>query len=376
MGNYYNLAVAYLYRNYFLSFFEYVGLKGIGMLRVAIIGASGFTGADSIEILLRHPQAKVTYLTALPEECGKVSDTFGQFKGRCELDIEPLDLKKLSKAADVALCCLPHKVSMGFVPKLLAAGVKVVDFSADYRLKDTTVYEKFYQVKHTDTANLKKAVYGLPELFREQIKKTDLVANPGCFPTAALLALAPLLKEKLIETDSIIVNSVTGITGAGRNPSVKFHFPNMNENIFAYGIGTHRHQPEMEQVAGEIAGGKVGILFQPHAGPFDRGILSSVYCQPRLAPSSHEGVKGKVDSSSLLQLYKDFYKGEKFVQICKDPPAVKDVAKTNYCHLYPAFVKGRIVVFSAIDNLVKGAAGQAIQNMNIIFGLEEQLGLE
>ena len=336
------------------------------MLRVAIIGASGFTGADSIEILLRHPQAKVTYLTALPEECGRVSDTFGQFKGRCELDIEPLDLKKLSKAADVALCCLPHKVSMGFIPKLLAAGVKVVDFSADYRLKDTTVYEKYYQVKHTDTANLKKAVYGLPELFREQIKKTDLVANPGCFPTAALLALAPLLKGKLIETDSIIVNSVTGITGAGRNPSVKFHFPNMNENIFAYGIGTHRHQPEMEQVAGEIAGAKVGILFQPHAGPFDRGILSSVYCQPKKA----------VTNEQLMSLYKDFYKDERFVQICKDSPAVKDVAKTNYCHLYPTFVKGKIVVFSAIDNLVKGAAGQAIQNMNIIFGLKESMGLE
>ena len=161
-------------------------------------------------------------------------------------------------------------------------------------------------------------------------------------------------------------NSVTGITGAGRSPSVKFHFPNMNENIFAYGVGTHRHQPEMEQVAGEIAGGKVGILFQPHAGPFDRGILSSVYCQP----------KGKIDDEKLLQLYKDFYKNEKFVQICKDSPAVKDVAKTNYCHLYPAFVKGKIVVFSAIDNLVKGAAGQAIQNMNIIFGLEESMGLE
>jgi N-acetyl-gamma-glutamyl-phosphate reductase len=266
----------------------------------------------------------------------------------------------------VALCCLPHKVSMGFVPKLLAAGVKVVDFSADYRLKDTTVYEKFYQVKHTDTANLKKAVYGLPELFREQIKKTNLVANPGCFPTAALLALAPLLKEKLIDTDSIIINSVTGITGAGRNPSVKFHFPNMNENIFAYGIGTHRHQPEMEQIAGEIAGAKVGILFQPHAGPFDRGILSSVYCQP----------KKVVTNEQLMLLYKDFYKDERFVQVCKDSPAVKDVAKTNYCHLYPTFVKGKIVVFSAIDNLVKGAAGQAIQNMNIIFGLEESMGLE
>jgi N-acetyl-gamma-glutamyl-phosphate reductase len=336
------------------------------MLRVAIIGASGYTGEDSIEILLRHRQAEVSYLTALPEECGKLSDIFGQFKGRCELDIEPLDLKKLSKVADVALCCLPHKVSMGFVPKLLAAGVKVVDFSADYRIKDTAVYEKYYQVKHTDKENLKKAVYGLPELFREQIKGKDLVANPGCYPTGALLAVAPLLKEKMIETEGIIVNSVTGITGAGRSPSSKYHFPNMNENFFAYGIGAHRHLPEMEQIAGEIAGSKVSILFQPHAGPFDRGILSSIYCQPKKA----------VTSEQLMSLYSSFYKGERFVQICKDPPSVKDVAKTNYCHIYPAFVKGKIVIFSAIDNLVKGASGQAVQNMNIMLGLEEQLGLE
>lgn len=336
------------------------------MIRVAIIGASGYTGADSIEIILHHPEAELTYLTALPEECGRVGDIFGQFKGRCELDIEPLDLGKLGSLADAALCCLPHKVSMGFVPKLLKAGVKVVDFSADYRLKDTAVYEKYYQVKHTDTENLKKAVYGLPELFREQIRGKNLIANPGCFPTAALLALAPVLKEKMIATDSIIVNSVTGITGAGRAPASKFHFPNMNENIFAYGIGTHRHTPEMERAASEVAGGDVEILFQPYAGPFDRGILTTVYCEPRV----------KVTGEQLIGLYRDFYADERFVQICKESPSVKDVAKTNYCHIYPAFVKGKVVVFSAIDNLVKGASGQAVQNMNIIFGLEESLGLE
>jgi len=170
------------------------------MIRVAIIGASGYTGADSIEILLRHPQAEVTYLTALPEECGAISDMFGQFKGRCELMVEPLDFDKLSKMADVALCCLPHKVSMGFVPKLLSTGVKVIDFSADYRLKDVAVYEKHYQVEHTDTKNLSKAAFGLPELFREQIKNADLVANPGCFPTGAILAIAPLLKNGLISS--------------------------------------------------------------------------------------------------------------------------------------------------------------------------------
>jgi N-acetyl-gamma-glutamyl-phosphate reductase len=335
------------------------------MIRVAIIGASGYTGLDSIEILSRHPEAEITYLTALPEECGHAEDVFGRLKGRCDLEIEPLDFDKLAKEADVVLCCLPHKVSMGFVPKILDAGLKVVDFSADYRIKDAAVYEKFYSVKHTDTANLKNAVFGLPELFREQIKGKKLVANPGCFPTGALLALVPLLKEGLIETDSIIDNAVTGASGAGKNPSSKFHYPNMNENLFAYGVGTHRHMPEMEQVAGEIAGKEVNILFQPHVGPFDRGILSTLYCKPT----------SKITGEKLLEMYEEFYCCEQFVQVCDKPPMVKDVANTNYCHIFPTCAKGMILVFSAIDNLVKGASGQAIQNMNIIFDLEETLGL-
>jgi len=335
------------------------------MIRVAVIGASGYTGAESIRIILRHSEAELVYLTALPEECGAVGEVFGQFKGRCNLQIEPLDFDKLTGKADVALCCLPHKVSMEFVPKILDAGLKVVDFSADYRLKDTAVYEKFYEVKHTDKANLEGAVYGLPELFREQIKDADLIANPGCYPTGALLAIAPLLKKSLVETDSIIVNAVTGVSGAGKNPTSKFHFPNMNENLFAYGVGSHRHMPEMEQIAGEIAGSDVRILFQPHAGPFDRGILSTVYCQP----------KTKVNSEKLLKLYQGFYGSEPFVQICSDAPAVKDVAGTNYCHIFVTCAKGKILAFSAIDNLVKGASGQAVQNMNIVFGLDETLGL-
>jgi len=335
------------------------------MIRVAIIGASGYTGAESIRIILRHSEAELTYLTALPEECGAVEDVFPQFKGRCEMQIEPLDLDKLAGLADVALCCLPHKVSMGFVPRLLDAGLKVIDFSADYRIRDVAVYEKYY-VKHTDTGNLKHAAFGLPELFRDSIKGAKLVANPGCYPTGASLAIAPLLKNDLIETESIIVNSVTGSSGAGNKPSGKFHFPNMNENLFPYGIGTHRHMPEIEQIASDVAGKNVTVLFQPHVGSFDRGILSTVYCQP----------KQQLSNDELSQLFRDFYAGEPFVQIRRDAPAVKDVAGTNYCHIFPASVKGRIVSFSAIDNLVKGASGQAIQNMNIIFGLDETMGLK
>jgi len=335
------------------------------MIRVAIIGASGYTGAESIEIILRHPEAKVTYLTALPEECGHVADVFGQFKGRCDLAIEPLDMSKLTELADVALCCLPHKVSMGFVPKLLAAGLKVIDFSADYRLKNVKVYEKYYSVQHTDIENLKKAVFGLPELFRSRLSGASLVANPGCFPTGALLAIAPLLKNKLINMKDIIVSSVTGASGAGKNPSVNFHFPNMNENIFAYGIGTHRHMPEMEQIAGEVAGEEVEILFQPHVGPFDRGILSTVYCTP----------KANVTKEQLAELYGSFYRSEPFVRVLNASPMLKSIVGTNYVHVFPTISKGRIVCFSTIDNLTKGAAGQAVQNMNIIFGIDETLGL-
>ncbi len=335
------------------------------MLRVAIIGASGYTGAECIEIILRHPEAKLTYLTAIEQECGHVADIFPSFKGRCDLVVEPLDFDKLAGLADAALCCLPHKVSMGFVPKLLATGVKVIDFSADYRLKDVTVYEKFYNVKHTDQENLPHAEFGLPELFRQRIKDAKLVANPGCFPTSAILAIAPLLKNGLVETKGIIVNSVTGVSGGGRNPSEVFHFPNMNENLLPYAIGSHRHMPEMEQVAGEVAGGEVEILFQPHVGPFDRGILSTVYCKP----------KNKTNGEELAEIYKVFYNSEQFVQVLDAAPAVKNVAKTNYCHVYVTMVKGMIVCFAAIDNLIKGASGQAIQNMNIMFGLDESLGL-
>jgi N-acetyl-gamma-glutamyl-phosphate reductase len=334
------------------------------MIRVAIIGATGYTGVEAIEIILRHPKAEISYLTALPDECGHIEDIFPQLKGRCDVEVEPLDIAKLADHADVAMCCLPHKISMEFVPKLLDAGVKVIDFSADYRIKDVAVYEEFYQ-KHSDKANLAKAAFGLPELFRKSIEGADLVANPGCYPTVSILAIAPLLADGLIETKGIIVNSVTGVSGGGKNPSPVFHYPNMNENILPYGIGCHRHMPEMEQIASDVAGEKVDLLFQPHVGAFDRGILSSVYCDPKKDMSQKE----------LLDLYNEFYKGEQFVQVLDRAPAVKNVAKSNYCHVFPTMAKGKIVCFGVIDNLIKGASGQAIQNMNIIFGIEETLGL-
>jgi N-acetyl-gamma-glutamyl-phosphate reductase len=333
------------------------------MIRVAIIGGSSYTGVESIEILLRHPQAKVTYLTA-QSDCGHAADIYPQLRGRIDMEFEPLNIAKLASLADVALCCLPHKVSMSTVPQLLSAGLKVVDFSADYRIKDVAVYEKFYE-PHIDKVNLAHAVYGLPELFREQINGAKLTANPGCFPTGASLALAPLLKLGLVKTEGIIVNSVTGVSGGGKKPTANFHFPYMNENIYPYGVGVHRHGPEIEQVASMVAGKPVEILFQPHVGPFDRGILSSTYSDP----------VGTVTAEQVMKLYQDFYKNEPFVQVVLQPPAVKHVAKTNYCHIFPTVVKGKVVVFSVIDNLIKGASGQAVQNMNLLCGVPETMGL-
>ena len=337
------------------------------MIRVGIIGATGYTGEEAIEILLRHRQAKLTALTALPEECGQIQDIFPRLRGRIAMAVEPLDLPAFAASVDVALGCLPHKVSMGFVPKLLDAGVKVIDFSADYRLRDVALYEKHY-TQHTDRANLAQAAFGLPELFRKNVVGKKLVANPGCYPTCAALGLAPLLKEGLVRLDRIVVNAVTGVSGAGRKASLPYHLPEMNENLFAYAAGgTHRHSPEINQICSDVAGKPVNVLFQPHVGAFDRGILSSIYAEPT----------GDLSTAKLADLYRDFYHNEPFVRVLAAPPKLKAVQRTNFCDLHPLVsADGRhVIVFSALDNLIKGASGQAVQNLNIISNITETEGL-
>jgi len=335
------------------------------MINVAIIGATGYTASESIRILLRHPQTRLTYLTALPDECGPITEIFPAFQDQLDLNVEPIDLDKLSQLADVALCCLPHKVSMQFVPQLLDAGLKVVDFSADYRIHDVELYQKVYKVIHTDPDNITRAAFGLPELFRNQIAGKKLIANPGCYPTAAVLALAPLLKEKIIACDDIIVNAVTGVSGAGRQAVQPYHFPEINENIFAYAVACHRHMPEIEQILTEFTDRTTTVLFQPHVASFDRGIVETIYCKPI----------NNITTKKLTNLFNDFYTDEPFVRVIDKPPATKNVSYTNFCDLFAATAKDRIVVFSAIDNLIKGAAGQAIQNMNIISDIPETAGL-
>ena len=334
------------------------------MIRVAIVGATGYTAVESLKILLRHREAEVTFLSALPEECGKIEEIFPVLTGRLDLEVEPLDVDKMADRADVVLGCLPHKVSMAFVPKLLAAGVKVVDFSADYRFPDAEVYEKWY-APHTDAEHLSEAVYGLPELFRDQIPPARLIANPGCYPTCCVLGLAPLVKAELIGKDPIINNAVSGISGAGRKPSLLQHFPERNENYQAYAVGGHRHQPEMEYQLQQLGLANAKVLFQPHLAPMDRGILSSLYVQPT----------GPATAELLGGMYREFYADEPFVRVLNRPPTTKDVSGTNFCDIYPAVSGDMIVIFSVLDNLIKGAAGQAIQNMNLIFGLAETEGL-
>lgn len=335
------------------------------MVRVGIVGATGYTAEESLKILLRHNQAEVTTLTALPDECDHIAKIFPAFEGRLDIEVEPLDVERLAEQADVALGCLPHKVAMSFVPRLLDAGIKVIDFSADYRLDDVKVYEQYYEVTHEDAGRLGGVPYGLPELFREEIRGASLVANPGCFPTGTTLALAPLLCEKLIRPSGIVANAVTGVSGAGRKAALKFHYPEMDQNMFAYGIGTHRHGPEIEQICGKVLGEQVQVLFQPHVAALSRGILTSVYADP----------VRKVTAGQLRELFEQTYQAEPFVRVLDAPPTLRSIIHSNYCDVYPTVVKDKIVVFSAIDNLVKGAAGQAIQNMNLICGFDELEGL-
>jgi N-acetyl-gamma-glutamyl-phosphate reductase len=335
-------------------------------IRVAIVGASGYTSLETIRWLLRHPSAKITYLASRKEE-QSISTLFPELLGRFDLPIRPFDAAAIAKEADVAFLCLPHVTAMEHVPPLLDAGLKVIDLSADYRLTDPLIYEKWYKHHHADTKNLAEAVYGLPEFFAERIRGARLVSNPGCYPTAAALGVAPLIAAGLAEPTDIIVNANSGISGAGRTPKQEHHFPERNENFEPYAIGTHRHQPEIEQTIGVVCKQNVSVLFVPHLLPVDRGILETIYLKPR----------GGATEADALAAYQKAYQGKPFVRIRQQNlPSIKYVANTNYADVAVKLAGGRFVVISAIDNMVKGAAGQAIQNMNLMFGMDERAGLE
>ena len=339
-------------------------------VRVAIIGPTGYTGLWLIELLLRHPGAQVAYLASHRQELPNIADEFPRLRGRCELVCRPIDPAQIAREAEVAFLGLPHKAAMQYVGPLLDAGLKVVDLSADYRLRDADLYESVYHEPHADRANLAKAVYGLPELFRSQIQGASLVANPGCYPTAAALGIAPLLQRSLVQTQQIIINAASGVTGAGRAAKAHLHYPEVNEGYAAYACGDHRHQPEIEQTLTLVKGEPVTTLFVPHLLPIDRGILETIYLEPHDEDMTQE---------DLFDAFEEAYAEEPFIRVIRGMPNVKDVRDTNFCDITVRLVahgeSSRIVVFAAEDNMIKGASGQAIQNMNLMLGLDETAGL-
>ncbi|MBC7963319.1 MAG: N-acetyl-gamma-glutamyl-phosphate reductase [Steroidobacteraceae bacterium] len=340
------------------------------MLNVAIVGASGYTGLELIRILHCHPEVAVTCLTSEQSAGRKISDVFPSLRGRCDLLLENLEPVRVAEKADLIFTALPHKAAMEVVPTFLKLGKKVIDLSADYRLSDPAVYGEWYE-PHLNPANLKKAVYGLPEIRRAKIKGAKLVANPGCYPTSIILGLAPLLKKGLIHPHSIIADSASGVTGAGRAAKVDSLYCEVNEGYRAYGVGgVHRHTPEIEQELSLLAGEPLQITFTPHLVPMDRGILSTVYAAPLK----------ELTTAQLVRLFEEFYDGEPFVRVLPQGclPSTAFVRGSNFCDIAPLVDArtGRIIIVSAIDNLVKGASGQAVQNMNLLCGFPETTGLD
>jgi len=335
------------------------------MTRIAILGATGYTALELVKILLRHPEAEIVAVTSRQEGQPPISMIHPSLTNRLDLRLEDLSPAEVAARAQCVFSCLPHGASAAVIPALLDAGSRVVDFSADYRLNDPEVYAQWYGQKHADPDRLGKTVYGLPELFRDKIPSANLVANPGCFPTTAVLALAPLLKAGLVEPKSIIVDSKSGVSGAGRTPKLTTHYPECNESISVYNVGRHRHTPEIDQLLTFAAGSPAEVIFTPHLTPMDRGILTTTYTQP----------KSNVTEEQVLQTIRDFYADEPFVRVVDHLPATKDCTGTNFCDITARVVRGRVLTVSCIDNLIKGASGAAVQNFNLMYGYPETTAL-
>lgn len=339
------------------------------VINVGIIGATGHTGEVLIELLLNHPNVRITHLFNTGKNPQVISEVFPKFKHRLDLVCTKPDWQKIRKDCDLVFLALPHTVSMKFAPKLLSLGKKVIDLSADYRIRNPKVFEKYYKAVHKDIVNLKEAVYGLPELNRAKIKPARLLANPGCYPTSAILAIAPLLAVNLVDVDSIIIDAKSGVSGAGKKLEKEYLFSEVEGDFRAYKVNVHQHAPEMDQMLSKIAGKKINVTFVPHLLPIERGILSTIYLKK--APGA------KLRYKNVAELFKRFYKNEPFIRIKPDGtfPRIKDVAETNFCDIGVKDFGSTIIVISAIDNLLKGASAQAVQNMNIMYKLPETAGL-
>jgi len=335
------------------------------MIRVAIAGATGYTAVELIRILLRNPEVQITAATTRQEGSPSIESIHPSLTGRLDLKCEDLTPAQIAERADFCFCCLPHGASTSIIPQLLDLGVRVVDLSADYRLNDKDIYKTWYGLEHSDPARLGPTVYGLPEIFGEDVADKDLIANPGCYTSTSILALAPLLANKLVEPTGIIIDAKSGVSGAGRSPKLGTLYSECNESISAYGVGGHRHMPEIEQVLSAISGDEVDVVFTPHLVPMDRGILATIYARPTTDASD----------AALLAAMREFYEGKPFVQVVDHLPATKHVTETNYCHITVRRTKGVITILSVLDNLIKGASGVAVQNFNLMAGFPETTGL-
>ncbi|MGF1578450.1 MAG: N-acetyl-gamma-glutamyl-phosphate reductase [Gemmataceae bacterium] len=336
------------------------------MTKIAIIGGTGYTALELLKILIRHQHVEIVAVTSRVEERPRVSDVHPVLTGRIDLRCEPFDIDELvKKGVECLFGCLPHGVSMTTLPVCLERGLRVVDLSADYRLQDPNLYAQWYGASHEDLAHLAQAVYGLPELYGEEIEKAQIVANPGCYPQTGILGLAPLVAGKLINLRSIIIDSKSGVSGAGRTPKLTTLFSECNESVAAYNVGKHRHRPEIEQALTDVAKEPVQVIFTPHLIPMDRGIFSTIYAEPNRT----------ISADQLLDLYREYYQTAPFVRIVDHLPATKHTAHTNFLDITLRVDQGRIVVLVAEDNLIRGASGVAVQNFNRMYGYEETTSL-
>lgn len=339
-------------------------------MKVAIIGATGYGGIELIRLLEQHPYFSIASLHSFSQVGECITNVYPHFQNVLVHTLQEIDVEEIGKEAEIVFLATPAGVSAELTPKLLAAGLKVIDLSGDFRMKDPFIYEQWYKRAAAKEGVLREAVYGLSEWKRSEIQKANLIANPGCFATAALLAVLPLVRSGIIEEDSIIIDAKSGVSGAGKTPTTMTHFPELYDNLRIYKVNEHQHIPEIEQMLTEWNRETKPITFSTHLIPISRGIMVTLYAK----------VKREMEIEQLQKLYKEAYEQSAFVRIRMQGefPSPKEVRGSNYCDMGIAYDErtGRVTVVSVIDNMMKGAAGQAIQNANIVAGLEETTGLQ
>ena len=339
------------------------------MIKASVVGGTGYAGQELIRILMRHPEVEIVTVGSRSYAGQKFSDVYANYENLTDLICEAANIQELAEQSDVIFLAMPHGIASKMVTDEILQQTKIIDLGADFRLKDIDIYEDWYKTEHFNQPLLKEAVYGLCELHRDDIKKAQLISNPGCYTTCSILSLAPLVKNNLIDVNSIIIDAKSGVTGAGRSAILTSMYSECNESIKAYKIGEHRHTPEIEQELGLLSDSRFNLLFTPHLVPMNRGILALSYAT----------LTKSITQTEIRDLYKAFYQDEYFVRLTGDRmPETRWVKGTNFCDIGVKLDErtNHVVVVGAIDNLIKGAAGQAVQNMNIAFELDEKTGID